>query len=176
MVTYSERVRRWDAAVAGISIPDPETGQLSISVLEAQLERAVDVVRAADDKAALVIPAIGIVAGLIGSPRAIDPASEPLLTGVGIGAAVCGIAAALFAVLTLLPRERSIGPDPKRVVLGSDEAVANARVNYVQSLGFAVQSTQDLALVKTNYLSWAFRVAAAGITLVILFVALGGVR
>jgi hypothetical protein len=165
----------WDKKMEGVPIANAATAPFVIDALEAQLDRALSASKSTDDKAALVIPAIGLIVGIVA------PGVKVGLDGIAmwfaIGAAACGIISGLLAVGALAPWwKRSNGPDPERAVRGAAEPVETARSNYLRSLGFAVASTTDQVWKKSFVLNASLTVAAAGIVLVILLAAAGGIE
>ncbi len=175
MSTYLERARAWDAAVTGLAVPGPETSvDVVTSVLEKQLDRAVAGIKLNDDKAAVIIPAVGVISGVVGSNVRPDIAAQPILAVLGLGAALAGVAGIVLAILALSPKSYSNGPLALEAVKGAGAPLASGKLAYLKALGFAVQSAEDLVTVKAFWVQWALRVGAVGVVAITVFAALGG--
>jgi hypothetical protein len=172
-----EQKKRWDDDVKGIAVPvdgEDDSLDLVIDLLEKQLDRAVASVKVNDDKAALVIPAVGVMVGIVGTNVRADLLLHPWLASVGFGTGVSAVAAIVLAILALRPQEFSNGVEAGRVVRAVGLPTKRGKLAYAKSLGFTVQSTERLAIVKATSVMWAFRVGATGVVLLTLFVMLGG--
>ena len=176
---FEERASDWDDAVAAEPTADPveDTTQFVIDRLEAQFARATKSIASLDTKAALVIPAIGIGASIVGANLPDDLLAEPWhLMGLGLVMLVATGAAAVSAVVSLIPVSRSNGPLPIRAVRGAREPLQDARWHYVRSLGFAVHTAEEAVVAKGYYLNWALRFGGVAVVSLILFIALGGLK
>ena len=173
---YEEQRRWWRTAAAPEGKSLPETTVFVQRVLEAQLERARAAVRSIETKAALVIPAIGVVVGIVGSEVSSSVSKLPLLLTLWTLVVLAGISAVVLAVLALWPRTRSNGPPAQRAVKGIVEEEEAARVNYVKSLGFAVHSEEESANDKGTLLKWSLTSFGAGVLLLLVFAGLGGLK
>lgn len=143
-------------------------------LLEAQLKRASAAVSSTENKAALVIPAIGVIAGIVGAD--VSPAVEesPWLQGLGLLAMACGLVAGVLAVVALAPRSHSNGPPSERAVRGTVEELPLARINYVKSLGFAVYAEENRLIDKSTLLTWSLSAFGVGVLFLTIFAAVGG--
>lgn len=173
---YAEQRAWWKVAATPPGPSNADTTQFVQTLLEAQLARASASVKSLEDRAALVIPAIGVVAALFGAEvsNRLDKNIGLLALGLMVGA--CAIASMLLALGALAPRSRSNGPPPHRAVQGTSEELEAARLNYVKSLGFAVHSEEERVLAKATFLNWSIRVFVLGAILWIAFAAMGGLK
>jgi len=69
-----------------------------IDGMHRQIERALAAGKTSEDKAALVIPAIGVIAGITGSQISPSAAGNCILITVGLGAATGAIGAACASI------------------------------------------------------------------------------
>lgn len=132
--------------------------------------------RSVEDRAALVIPAIGVIVGIVGTNVSSQVKHNAGLMALLVGLAVSAVGAVLLAILAMAPRSHSNGPSPDRAVKGISEDLTSARVNYVKSLGFAVYSEGARVNAKALWLNWSLRVLGFGILLLLLFAGLGGLK
>jgi hypothetical protein len=161
--------------VVSIPVPGPDNSlDVVISALEKQLDRAVAAVKANDDKAGLVIPAVGVLAGIVGSNVRAEVGSQLVLALLGLATAAAGVVAIVLAVGAMRPQSYSNGPVALSAVAGVGEPANLGKLHYAEALGFAVSSAEDLAVVKAFWVQWAFRVGGAGVVVLTLFAALGG--
>ncbi len=177
-IPLAKRVADWDTSIAGLVEEDvqADTVPVLIQILESQLARASVRMERTDTKAALVLPAIGILAGVIGpnvhrSP--FDQDSPWLFTAAAIVVIFAGLSVVL-AVWAIRPVEMSNGPLADKVVLAADDTLHTARGRYLGRLGFAVVSTEYVANWKAK---WFVRsIGAGGISVLGLgaFIAAGG--
>jgi len=174
---WEERRRLWYEGLEPTRAVNLETAEVVQESLENQLSRARGLVKDADRKAALVIPAVGVLAGLFGTKVSGSVGSNPwlavLLALIVIGAVV----AVLSALATLAPEwTSSNGPDSKLTARATGESPEAIRAALIAALGFAVHSTEEVALHKARYLAWAFRAGAITVVLFVLFAGLGGLN
>jgi hypothetical protein len=176
LADWNTRTATWDSAVAEPrAAHDPGTSEFAQHVLEAQLDRAIAASRAIDDKAALVIPAIGVILS-VAAPN-IDTALDRAALSFGLIAAAGAIAAAVSALFSLAPWWRlSLGPLALKVVRGTSDPPDRARSEYLKSLGFAVHSTSEQIIVKANWLSLSIVASAIGVIAFVLLVVAGGLK
>jgi hypothetical protein len=174
---YKDEASKWDAAVADVVVPrDAATLPLIIELLEKQLDRALQSVKNIDDKATLIVPGIGVIAGITGTNVRRDIGQQPELIALGALAGLGAVLAVLLAVVAVYPRSYDNGPNALLVVQGSDVTVEEAGLGYVKALGFAVRAAEALNQQKAAYLNWALRVAGIAIVFLTAFVGLGGFR
>ena len=121
-----------------------------------------------------MIPAVGVLAGVVGSNVRTDIGSQQGLALLGLAAAVAGVLAIVLALVAMRPQSYSNGPLALSAVTGVGEPAANGKLHYAEALGFAVQSAEDLAVVKAFWVQWAFRVGGVGVVVLTVFAALGG--
>ena len=173
---FDARARAWDGEVEK---PRPKTDQATVDfllgALKDQLERSNAAVAAMDNKAALVVPAVGVVATLVGSDIVPDLASRPVALAALVLASLCGAASIALAIRVLAPwSTRSVGPDPLRLVRGAGDSVLAAKLGVLNSLGFAVQTAVETVMEKGLYLTWSMRMGALGVIALVVFMAFGG--
>jgi hypothetical protein len=175
---FRKKRKSWDDRYKSAEIhPDPQTLDLAIPIFERQVDAAVSRIERAETKAALVIPAIGVVFGIVGPLVPQTALGKPgMLAALLAVSIVMTIACALLAVITLLPRPRSVGPEADQVMRGSASALDDAKWDYFKSLGFAADSSDQLALSKAKWLAWCLAAAAIAIVLFVVFAAAGGLR
>jgi tetrahydromethanopterin S-methyltransferase subunit F len=166
----------WKAAAAPLAAPQADTTEFVRMLLEAQLGRASASVKSIEDRAGLVIPAIGVVAGLFGADVSRRVGENAGLFWLAVGVAASAIISMLLALAALAPRSRSNGPPAQRAVQGTAEPLETARINYVKSLGFAVHSEEERVIAKATFLNWSIRVLVIGVILWTVFAALGGLK
>jgi hypothetical protein len=172
---YEQERTNWNQAVAGITVPGTkDTADFLIAGLEKQLDRAVAAVSANETKASLIIPAIGAIVGITGVKLNTERLADPLLIAITALGVLAGAVAVVLAALVLSGRSRSNGPDPIRIVKGVGLAEEKARLNYIKSLGFAVQSSQQASNAKSFYLNWSLRALAVSVILIVILAGLGG--
>lgn len=177
MKNFEDQAAAWDAAVAGVGVPADATDNsldVVIGLLERQLDRAITAIKSNDDKAALVIPAIGAIAAISGSNVRSDIASQGALAILGGTAAGGGVAAIIASIVALRPQSLSNGVVAVQAVRGSLAPSLVGKVNYMKSLGFAVSSAERLVVAKAFWVNWAFRIGAIGVVALTLFTAFGG--
>ena len=175
MGTYADRAKAWDAAVAGMTPPGPGSSvDIVTSVLESQLDRAVSAIKLNDDKASIIIPAVGAISGVVGSNVRPDIVNNPILALLGLGVGLAAVGAIVLAVMALSPKTHSNGPVALQAVQGAGVPLAVGKLAYLKALGFAVQSAEDLVTVKAFWVQWAFRLGAAGVITLTVFAGLGG--
>jgi hypothetical protein len=175
MASYRELLEEWKSKVGGISIPGADNSlDLVISVLEKQLDRASAAIKSLDDKASLVIPGVAAIAGIVGSNVRTDIASQTWLAIMGAATGVAAVAAVCMAVYALRPQQLGNGVLPLQAVRGVGIPEAAGKLAYAKSLGWAVESAEALTLRKAFAVNWAFRIGAAGVLLLTLFIAFGG--
>lgn len=174
--SYADSAKAWDRDVAGVVVPTTSDNSLDVvtALLEKQLDRAMAAIKTNDDKAALAIPSVGVLAGIVGSNVRSDIGSHQGLAALGAAAALAAVIAICLAIVALRPQSLSNGPLALLAVRGVSEPSDAGKLNYLKALGFAVQSAEDLVLVKALWVNWAFRVGAVGVVLLTVFVALGG--
>lgn len=140
------------------------------------MERASAATRNVETKAALVIPAIGVIVGIVGSDVSSRVQSNGLILGLGLLLVLAAIATIVLAILALAPRMHSSGPPAERAVKGIVEEADYARVNYVKSLGFAVHSEENRANDKATLLKWSLTSFGVGVLFLLLFAGFGGLK
>lgn len=175
--SFKHKADEWDQSIDAEPTPkpQPESVKFVIGVLERQLERANTIIKHADDKAVVIIPAVGVVAGLTGDSALVSFEGKSwVVVGTGVGAAIAAVVAVACALISLLPRSRSNGPLAIRVVRGVSSEVQDARWHYVRSLGFAVQTAEEEAVKKGGWINRAFRTSAVGVLLLATFIGTGG--
>jgi hypothetical protein len=174
---WEERRRRWYEGLATERLASDETAEIVQAALEDQLARARGLVTDADRKAALVIPGVGVLAGLFGTRVNPSVAVSPLMIALLILITAGAVIAVLSAMLALAPEwTASNGPDTKLMAQATGEHPLAIRVALIAALGFAVHSTEEVALHKARYLSWAFRSGAIAVVIFVVFVGLGGLQ
>jgi hypothetical protein len=172
--TFEERAAAWDDAVRGVKAPgDDNSLDVAIDALQRQLDRAIAGIKVNDDKAGLVIPAVGVLAAVVGSNVRPDISAHQVLAVVGLGAALGALGAILCALIALNPKSLSNGPVALRAVKGVAAPARAGKLNYLKSLGFAVQESEDVILKKAFWVQWGFRIGAVGVLLTV-FAAGGG--
>lgn len=157
--------------------PRAATLEFAIPILERQTDAAIARIERTDTKAALVIPAIGVVFGIVSPLVPTSALQRPGVPTLFLGLATAtAIACALLAVVTIWPRPRSVGPEVDQVMTGSAEELADARWDYFKSMGFSAQSSDELALSKARWLGRCLAAGAASIVCFVVFAALGGLQ
>ncbi len=177
LLDWDQRVTDWSSAT---SQPRPALKETTIvlqDLLEKQLDRATSAVAAIDTKAALVIPSVGVITTVVVGHVADATRDSLLLTGVLAGVVALATLAVLLSLLCLAPSwQRSNGPQPLPVVLASGEDELRVRLGYVNQLGFAVQTAEMTANAKAQILNWGIRAGALGTILLVVDLALGGLK
>jgi len=173
---YERELDAWNAAFTRDEInPKLDTIKFAVPILERQLDAALAQIERTETKAALIIPAIGVIVGIVAPLIRADAFQLPGLTpSFLIVAILAAIFCPIFAVVSLLPRVRSNGPDPSQVLKGSAEPVGEAHWDYLKSLGFAVATATAVAVDKANWLISSFIAAAISIVLLVVFYWSGG--
>ena len=176
---FAERAAAWDKSVEadGKITPNPETLAFTIDALQRQIDWANTIIQQIETKAALIIPAIGVILGIVGPSLPTSALSKSGVTPwVLAGSGVCLVLCALLAVASLWPRSRSNGPRPLLVVRGAGETLGEARWNYLWSLGFVAETANAVGLAKGRQLAWSLALGAVSVVLLAVFVALGGLK
>lgn len=178
---YAEMRDAWDAQVSQLeTAPDVDTAVFIATVLEKQLDRANAASVATQHRAALVIPAVGIVAGFLVGKSGVQIApnlpDHPVALLLGMGVIGAALLTLVCALLSLALRVRSNGPDPLLAVKARGEPKGEAAVNYLNALGFAVQSTEAYARLQARYLNLSLALFGAGLFFVLGFVVMGGLQ
>jgi hypothetical protein len=172
---WEERRRLWYDGLEAEREVSADTAAIIQEALEGQLARARGLVNDADRKAALVIPGVGVLAGLFGTQVSPSVADNPAMSGLLLAIVAGAVMSVLAALLTLAPEwTSSNGPDTKLVSRATGHPPVAIRAALVAALGFAVHSTEEVALHKARYLAWAFRSGAVTVVLFVVFAGLGG--
>jgi hypothetical protein len=175
---YRRELEAWNGRFKRDEIrPKADTLKFVIPILEQQTSRAVDQIERTETKAALVVPAIGVIVGIVAPLIPGTAMQNPGITPWILGGAMLMVLLSLLSALTALwPRLRSNGPTTDQVLVGSAEPVEEAHWNYLKSLGFAAASTEAVALDKADWLISTFLFGTISIVLFVVFTALGGLK
>lgn len=174
-VPYADLRLRWRDAVSGVAKPGRGAPvEFVIGVLETQLVRANAAIKANEDKAALVIPAIGVIVGVTGAKLTTARLDNAGLNLLITAIVVLGVLAVASAILCLSPASRSNGPEPSLAMAGVHDTPAEARFHYLDALGFAVYSTQQVGNRKAHYLNWSLRCLGLAVLLTVVLAGFGG--
>ena len=175
MASYEVLLEDWKSKVGGIPVPHRSNSlDLVIKVLEKQLDRASAAIKSNDDKAALVIPGVAAITGIVGSNVRSDIASQTDLAILGLAAASAAVAAVCLAVYALRPQQLGNGVLPLMALRGVGAPSSVGKLAYAKSLGWAVESAEALSRAKGFAVNWAFRCGAVGVLLLTLFTVFGG--
>ena len=172
---YKDRTDEWDAEMTGI----PDSGEVaSLDAINAnlkdKLERANGAVKVLDDKAALVIPAIGAIAAITGSQISAKVQDNWYLIALGVAAALCAVSAIGFALSCLKPRDHDNGADALVLLQLAHDPDPALKMKIAKSMGFASVTTEYMTLQKAWHLQASMMFGGVGVILLTAFVALGG--
>jgi hypothetical protein len=177
LLDWDDHLKDWVALAGARRAAKRETALVLQDLLEKQLDRANVGLAAIDGKAALVVPGVGIVAGvLVGHVS--TAARTP--TALGVVLILLVAMAAISVILSLLCLgpwwKRANGPEPFPVVMSTNEGQLAVRLGYLSQLGFAVLMAQGVLNVKAPLLNWAIRSGGAGVLCLLVFAAVGGLQ
>lgn len=153
--------------------PSPANLDVAIDALDKLLGRMITAKQQLDTKAALIIPAIGVIGGIVANRASPTPSVDALAVG---GLAMLAAAlAVLYALGAVLAANHDGGPGAVNTALATsvaDEAAFKQAI--ADALAIAVLDTIRLVSTKAARFNRAVGCTAAGVILLLVFIALGG--
>jgi hypothetical protein len=140
-------------------VADPDTATAAVGVLQAELNLVAGNLDALDRKAALLLPFLGVIAGLT-LPQTFTT-TQALLVGAAV---LAGIVAVYYVFRVILPTDNAIGPTAQEVAAAVHVAPTAFKVGVTIALARAIDHGAERSKTKgTN-----FRLATAFASIAIL--------